>query len=112
MWIYTIDFKEITQWVEQGGSKKLQKASHWTVILKRKLFKMTAYVTKVGNSYTGFEGITHDDFSLKWSANPLKKFLCVGEHLELQDPHTGEYDVTLTLVHIGDFKDVPAGTFS
>lgn len=110
-WLTKLDFKQITQWVENGSSKKLQKADHWTLVIAQKLFKATAFTSDVGKVAVNFNLNTYDGGALTFSAQG-RKFLCVGDVIDLQDPLTGEYDRQQSWVHIGEFADVPSGTFS
>lgn len=111
LWLKKIDFKKITQWVEDGSSKKLQTADHWTIIVVHKVFKATAFTTSIGESKAMFELQTYAEDGLLTFSSTGKKFLCVGDAVDLQDPLTGEYEREQTWVHIGEFKDVPSGTF-
>lgn len=109
-WLTKLDFKQITQWIEEGPEKKLQAADQWTIVIASKLFKATFFTTDIGKSASSFSLSTYDEKNFIFSAVG-RKFLCVADSIELQDPLSGEYDRQQTWVHIGDFKDVPEGTF-
>ena len=111
LWLKKIDFKKITQWVENGSSKKLQAADHWTIIVVHKMFKATSFTTSIDSSKSSFSLQTYAEGGSLTFSSAGRKFLCVGDIVEIQDPLTGEYDREQTWVHIGEFKDVPSGTF-